>query len=223
MSERLPAPDVSRFPDLDDRHVRIVDEGTPLARIFAAGGRHPTTWNGLRSFGPTSSRFDHQPPPSHDHPTRRVMYGAVAVADRQGVVHPTLKTCLAECFRNRGIVELRRDDPCYTQFRAVRPLRLLDLSDSDWVTHAGGNAALTSGPRSRARPWARAIYRRYPTIDGVFFASSNIPNARAFALWERAENALPARPSFNKLLADPGLRPAIETYAFELALDLDLA
>ena len=46
--------------------------------------------------------------------------------------------------KGRIIVELRRDDPCYTQFRAVRPLRLLDLSDSDWVTHAGGNAALTA-------------------------------------------------------------------------------
>lgn len=191
-----------------------------LARIFATGGAHPVNWDTLRAWGPTGARFDHHPPPVRLHGTRRVLYAAVSVPGPNDEVYPTLKTCLAECFRDRGIIEVTPSAPYYVQFDIVRPLRLLDLSDSDWVTSAGGNAAITSGPRGATRLWARAIYRRYPDLDGVFYASSNIPSARVCALWDRAEDAFPSRPSFHEPLDHIGLRPALELFAAELGLGL---
>ena len=43
---------------------------------------------------------------------------------------------MAECVRDRDVVELRRDDAYLVLFRIIRPLRLLDLVGSDWVTLA---------------------------------------------------------------------------------------
>lgn len=107
-------------------------------------------------------------------------------------------------------------------FESTRPLRLLDLGDSDSVTRAGGNAAISSGVRSRSREWARAVYRHYrgESLDGVIYPSSNIPIARVAALWERAEDALPARPELNEPLSHLGLRATMETFAADLRLGL---
>ncbi|MGI8416577.1 MAG: hypothetical protein ACR2P2_10340 [Nakamurella sp.] len=112
-------------------------------------------------------------------------------------------------------MELSGDDPYFAVFESTWPLRLLDLGDSDWVTRAGGNA---SGVRSRSREWARAVYRHYrcESLDGVIYPSSNIPIARVAALWERAEDALPARPELNEPLSHLGLRAAMEAFAADL-------
>lgn len=100
-----------------------------------------------------------------------------------------------------------------------RDLHLLDLGDSDWVTRAGGNAAISSGPRSRARLWARAIVEHYgDRLDGVIYPSSHIPVGRAVALWAPAEHAAGGNPKLNLQLAHSGLRPAVEQFAYELRL-----
>lgn len=223
MTERLPRPDTALFPPLSSGHVRILGSGQLVGRIHASTGAHPTAWNTFRFFGPTGARFDHQPLPRRLHPARGVFYGAPLLDDDRGRPIPVLRTCVAEVFRDRGAVELSRDAPFFVLFRLARPLRLLDLADSDWVTLAGGNAAISAGLRSTARAWSREIYRRYTdadAVEGVFYTCSNIPPAQSVALFERAADALPARPQVHLPLTHPSLRPELEEYADKLHLHL---
>ncbi|MGH8890505.1 MAG: hypothetical protein ACRDV3_12235 [Acidothermaceae bacterium] len=223
MSEPLPAPDPHRFPKLQSRHLRVIETGTLLGRIHPQSGAHPSLWNEFRRFGPTRSRFDHQPPPAREHPQRAIFYAVPAMNDRRGKPVPVLRTCIAECFRDRGVAELRRDDPYFVLFRTIRPLRLLDLVDSDWVALAGGNGAISTGTRSTAREWSRAIYRHYTgeqAIDGLFYLCANVPVARTAAIFERGRRAVPPRPEAHLPLSHPSLRAELEIYATHLGLDL---
>src|SRR5690606_26754932 len=102
---------------------------------------------------------------------------------------------LLEVFQAQRMIRLRDGAPTLAAFEVRRPLRLLDLSDSDWVTVAGGNSAISSGDRERSRLWARAIAERYPELDGVVSASSLIPTSRVVALWAGAADALPEHPT----------------------------
>lgn len=215
MTERLPPPDESLFPPLARDHVRTLDRGLLVGRIHATAGAHPTGWNEFRYFGPTTARFDHQPEPRRLHPSRRIMYAAAALPHVDGRAVPVLRTCVSEVFRERGAIELSRDAPYFVLFRLARPVRLLDLVGSDWVTLAGSNAAISSGPRRAARDWARAIYRHYPSekLDGLFYSSSQVPSARSVALFERAANAMPPRPEAHLPLSHPSLRAELEVYA----------
>jgi hypothetical protein len=123
-------------------------------------------WNETRSFGPTTSR-DHHSPPRRVHPTRCIAYLTYG-AQR-------FVAALAEYFQdaNGGVGPIDRSNglPAITQFELAADIQLLDL-DSGWVTRAGGNQAIISGRRSRARDWAQAIYSEHPTIQGVAFGSS---------------------------------------------------
>lgn len=221
MTEQLPAPDRTRFPPLQGSDVRLVPAGTLVGRIYSAGGDYPTSWYTFRHWGPTGARFDPHPEPTELHPDHAVMYGAAAVPSPAGQIYPVLKTCLAEVYRDRGVVELRRDDPHFALMRFTRELRLLDLGDSDWVTRAGGNAAISSGERARSREWAREINATYADeLDGLIYPSSNIPPARAVALWLPAEQAVETHPDFNEALTHPISRPAVEKFAYELGLDV---
>lgn len=223
MTERLPPPDPALFPRLAAGHVHVLDPDRLLGRIHATAGRHPTAWRGFRFFGPTSARFDHHPPPPRRHPVRAVLYAVSTVIGRQDGQPPVLRTCVNEVFGDRGAVELSRDGPFFVLFRPVRPLRLLDLADSDWVARAGGNAAISSGLRSTARRWSRAIYRHYQaedTVDGLLYVTSTMPPARSVVLFERAADALPARPLAHLPLTHPALRAELESYAADLHLHL---
>lgn len=219
MTEQLPAPDHERFPPLQDSDLRLVTAGTSIGRIYSVGGNYPTSWYTFRHWGPTGARFDPHPEPNGTHPEHAVMYGAAAVPSPTGQIYSVLKTCLAEVYRDRGVVELRRDDPHFALMRFTRELRLLDLGDSDWITRAGGNAAISSGERARSREWAREINATYANqIDGLIYPSSNIPPARVVALWLPAEQAVAMHPDFNEALTHPVLRPAVEQFAYELGL-----
>lgn len=46
-------------------------------------------------------------------------------------------------------------------------------------------------------------------IDGLYYPSSMDGNHPAMALYERALGALPARPLFDRALADPALNSAV--------------
>lgn len=223
MSEFLPPPDLSLFPAMKDEYLHVIDSSVWMGRIYFAAGSYPTTWSEFRTFGPTSSRFDHHPDPPEVHPDHGVMYVAPALVDARGRTMSALQTALLECFRDAGVVDAVADDPYFVLFQPTRPLKLLDLADSDWVTVAGGNAAISSGPRYRSREWARAIYSHYQAadaVDGVLYTTSNRPASRSVALWERAADALPNRPRFNEDLRHLGLRSSIEAFAHEVGLGL---
>lgn len=217
MSEYLPPPDPARFPDLaeDRRWVRELAAGVLLARIFRAGGAHSSEWFEFREFGPLDARFDPHPEPVGEHPGCGVMYAVVetsalrdagraaeapsesATADPapgDPALDSAFAACLLEVFQQHLIIDRRAGAPTLAAFETTRPLRLLDLSDSDWVTVAGGNAAIASGERARSREWARAVRAHYPELDGVLAASSVVPSSRVAALWSPAEDALPQHP-----------------------------
>lgn len=222
MSEYLPAPEPERFPDLsaDPRWVREVPAGTALFRILRAGGAHATEWFEFREFGPLDARFDPHPEPVGEHPGRGVLYTVVesrAAAESGPGPGPVLDSafaaCLLEVFQQHRIIRRVAGAPTLAAFEITRTLRLLDLSDSDWITVAGGNAAIASGERSRARSWARAIRAAYPELDGVVAASSIVPTARVAALWAPAESALPRHPLALLGLDREELTPAIDAIA----------
>lgn len=168
--------------------------GTLVARIYAREGRYPSTWNGFRFTGPVASaRFDHHV----EGEQRGVLYGARSIT-----------TCVAEVFQATRMVDRSTDDRCLTAFPVARALRLLDLT-GDWPTRAGASQALTSGPRGRARAWARSIYEAYPRVEGLWYPSSMHGGHPALVLFERASDALAADREIDVPLSHPGLLPEL--------------
>jgi hypothetical protein len=154
-------------------------------------------WNTFRYFGPTGSRFDH-----HDEPQR---------IQERGILYTAIdgEICFAECFQSSRTIDVSRAGPALVAFALARERALLDLT-SDWTTRVGASMAINSGPRPRARRWAREIYEAYPTLDGLWYASSMAANAPAQALFERAADALPARPTFHRSLGDAKLTDLVD-------------
>jgi RES domain len=181
-----------------DDDIVAVAPMTGLARIYLAGGRYPSNWNTFRSTGPVASaRFDPHPPTPDGVPSEApgcgVLYAAVE-----------LQTALAESFQASRTVDRRGGRPWLVVFRSTRVLRLLDLTGT-WPTRAGASQAISSGPRDRARSWARSIHQAYDDIDGLWYRSSMDGGRPAVCLWESARDAMPASPWANLPLDSPGL------------------
>lgn len=168
-------------------------------------------WSELRAFGPTASRFDHHPLPRREHPKRRVAYAAIGPR--------AFVAAIAEHFQRSGggvgPLDLALRQPTATIFELAAPLVLLDL-DSGWITRAGGNQAIRTGPRGVTRDWARAIHRHHKDVHGLAYGSSVWGPGRCIVVWERAAAALPSAPLATRQLDDPGLRGAVVTVAAEL-------
>ncbi len=187
MSEALPDPIADNFPPIRAAHLRNVSRRSRLIRIFSHGGRHATKWNEPRHYGPLATgRFDHHPAgaPSYD-ATHSVWYAALETGNDNNGLH----TAIAERYQDTRVVPLSSGDSSLVICRADRDLRLLNL-DSRWITQAGGNAAIASGPRSQSRKWARAIRKRYPNLDGLTWSSSVYPPGTAIVLWDHDSGAL---------------------------------
>lgn len=173
---------------------------TALARIYRAGGAHPLRWNQFREHGPVATaRFDTHPPGAGAGPRRR---GAA----REAVLYAAtdLRTCVAEVFQAARVVDRRTGRPYLSVWRPARTLRLLDLAGT-WPTRAGASQAISSGPRDRAREWARAIRAALPDLDGLWYRSSMDSGQPAVCLWPPARDAMPEAPLFNQPLDAPAL------------------
>lgn len=216
MSEQLPSPDPDRVaattPD-----VTLLQSGTDLARIHHLGGSHPTGWDEMRHFGPTTSRFDHHPLPQGHHPAHGIAYLTTG--------HRAVTTACAEVFQQAdgsgvGPIDRTRRRPALAVFVLATDLTLLDL-ESGWIARAGGNAAICSGPRTMSREWARAIHQAHGgTIDGILYPSSVWPPGRCVAVWADAPSVFPVTPLMARDLNDNRLdlwldaaANALNTYA----------
>jgi hypothetical protein len=117
-------------------------------------------------------------------------------------------TCIAEVFQGTRVVNRTDNDPYLCVFSPGRDLKLLDLT-GDFATRMGASLAIHSGPRNRARGWARALHDAFDH-DGLLYLSSMHPGASAIALNERAADAIPDAPLSNRPLSDPLLTDVID-------------
>ena len=189
----------------------ILVADTNLARIYFAAGPHPSRWNQFRSFGPTAARWDHHLPNARDVPTnqqRAVFYCA-----------PDVDTCAAEVFQATRRIDRTRNAPGLVVLALREDVTLLDLRGT-FATAIGASTAIHSGPRSRARAWARELYEAYPDVQGLYYGSSMNGHAPAVALNERAQQAMPEHPQFHRALNDDMLVETLQQIALRLSYGL---
>jgi hypothetical protein len=186
--------------------VYTLASGELLWRIYYSGGAHPTVWDGFRAWGPAEARFDHHTKPPRLQ-SRGILYTAAGP-------HAALTT-IAEVFQATRVVERTRGAPALMAFKTTRPLQLLDLTGL-WPTRAGASTAICSGPRPRTRRWSQAIYAAFPDLDGLRYAASMNAGEPAVVLYERAKDAMPAHPSFNRQLGDPLMMTMLKNAARKL-------
>jgi hypothetical protein len=155
-------------------------------------------------------RFDHHrlPPPGsaspfQDDPDRGIYYAGL-----------TLSCCLVEVFGDYRLIDrpqLHIACPIVT-----RELHLLDLCHNG-AMRAGSVAALcATADRQLSQAWSRYFYEdpAFRSCEGIRYYSAH-NNEPAFALYERAENALDCPPSQVIALNDPLLRAEILSIARE--------
>lgn len=209
MTERLPDPPAT-LPAL--RRGEVISLTAPVGRLYFVASLQPATWDSFRGYGPVPSmRFDHQPPPPREHPTRRISYLAPSGARRLNL--DPLVAAVRETFASTTVIDTVSEQPWFTLWTPTRPLRLLDVVDCPWISRVGGNAAISSGSRAQARAWSRVGYRSYGDVDGTYYETSSTPTHRSIALFERAVTAVPVHPDLNVPLNHLGLRPALERIA----------
>jgi hypothetical protein len=182
-----------------------------LARIYFTAGPHPSRWNQFRGFGPTAARWDHHLPDARAAPAeqrRAVLYCA-----------PDVDTCVAEVFQATRRIDRTRNAPILAVFALREPVVLLDLRGT-FATTIGASTAIHSGPRSRARAWARELYEAYPDLQGVHYGSSMNGHAPAIVLNERAQHALSEQPQFHRDLNDDMLVDVLQRIALHLSYGL---
>ena len=132
---------------------------------------------------------------------------------------PDVDTCAAEVFQSTRRIDRILNAPLLVSFALRESVELLDLHGA-FVTALGASTAMHSGPRSRARAWARELYDAYPHIQGFYFGSSMNGHAPAIVLNERAAQAIPERPQFNRALNDDMLFGILQRIAMRLGYGL---
>jgi hypothetical protein len=193
--------------------IRTLEAGSHLARVYYSRNQFPLRWDEFRHFGPLNSRWDHHLYDHGDSPTMQARSVYYAAADAQ--------TCLAEFFQHGRRIDRAARAPWLVVFELSRPLTLIDLT-GDFVTRMGASMAIHSGPRARARHWARELYEAFPALDGILYASSMNAGAPALALTDRAEkrSVFPPHPLFHRALADDVLLDALKYAASGLGYAL---
>lgn len=129
-------------------------------------------------------------------------------------------TALAEVFQNQRGIDRHANEPWLSAFALAKEVDLLDLTGK-WPTREGTSAAISSGPKHRARSWARAAYGAFPQLSGLYYTSSMNQPHPSVVLFERARSALPDRPSLNTPLSNPDLYDRLEYAAHAIKYHLE--
>ncbi len=179
-----------------------IQEGTLLWRVYRAGGRHPMTWNGFRSFGPiATARFDHHGLPPSEDPVRAIYYASDSAAG-----------AIVETFQDSRFIDRLDREPWIVAFELGDDFVGLDLTGA-WPTLAGASQAISSGRRDIARAWSRLIWGEYEDLDGLWYPSAMAGGAHDLAAFERARPKIPDHPALNLPLAHPGLEADLNRIA----------
>lgn len=187
--------------------IRHLTAGTLVWRVYFRGGPRPVRWSQMRTFGPTTARFDHQLPDAAGQPQeqqRAIQYLAL-----DGL------SPLAEVFQDARVIDRSARSPWLVAYALAQDLELLDLTGA-FPTRAGASMLINCGSRLRARLWSRAFYEAYPQAQGLYYASCMHRNSPSVALYERGAGAIPARPAFHRALSDKALRLTLRNAAVEL-------
>jgi len=177
----------------------VLPAGATIVRLFDPGsfGAHALVF---RTYGPIS-RFDHQraPYPTRaDDPDRGIVYGA-----------NSLSSCIVEIFGDSRVVEVGTWE--VAALTTSRALNLLDLRGSG-AMRAGTVAAISKeSNRQFSQEWSRYFYDTafvYGEVDGLVFHSAH-NDEDAYALYERASDALDCAPADVRPLRHDSLRAAV--------------
>ncbi len=104
-------------------------------------------------------------------------------------------------------------------FALARPVLVVDVTGG-WVLRVGGNSAICSGERAQARKWSRAFHEAWPDIEGICYRSSLNADWIAYALYERARDALPKIPLLNVPLTTSRMATLVANAALETRYEL---
>ena len=171
---------------------RLLRPGTLMARNYARGGSHPTTWRGFRVDGPLpGARFDHH-----------------VAGDRRGVLYASgsLQTCVAKVFQGSRVIDRFAADRCL----AASVWRNRSACSISRGTGRPAPAPARQSPPVRVRGLKRGPVRstrRTPNVEGIWYPSSMHGGHPAVVLFERAEPALASIPDVDIPLSHPGLLP----------------
>lgn len=189
----------------------LIEYDGPLWRVYRQGGRHPSSWDELRHFGPARGmRFDPHPPPAGVHPAIGVTYAATRP-----------RTALAEFFQATRVINRSRDRVAIASWVPTRPLVLLDLS-SNWPIMNGAAASIQMGPKRDTQKWAHAVHERMgDDVDGLWSLSS-MTGEPMLSLFSRTKtvDAWPARPKSNHLLADTSVNEIVYAAAIKIGYEI---
>lgn len=176
--------------------------GTDLFRLYDPT-RHSMTATSFRYFGPLL-RFDHQQGASEApglDTARGIYYGGF-----------TLSCCIVEVFGDTGFIDCGKWHIAVP--RLTREVTLLDLRGRG-AMRAGSVAALSKVPdHTLSQIWSRWFYDQaeYARPEGLLWYNAH-NDENAFALYERAADALECPPTRTMRLDDTLLRPVLEQIA----------
>jgi hypothetical protein len=180
-----------------------VTPGTAFLRLYDPT-KHGATALSFRHYGPIS-RFDHQPEPRAEDPSRAILY-----------VARTLSGCLVEIFGDAKLINVGFWEVAF--INCTRDLYLLDLRGANAMRAGTLAAVCEDSNRTISQAWSRYFYENSflyspvmgRSIDGLIFGNAH-NDEDAVALYERCQSDFTCRAVCS--LNDASLRTEVKFIA----------